>query len=230
MTWGITFDCLPLVESPHQDSWLCAQNGEVALALELAFLCILEMDMGDPHARASTVRETPVDLGVQRTQTASVFSTPSYKVWSIVKGGRGTWRSRLGLGSPWTDFWCFSLLPWIFCSPTELKKCVLYLWWKEKLVVCQVLNSSMHFPILGVIWSSWEAAEQCHRLYFRRVVLRCRERKRPTSCHVTSGVELRLGPKACDSVQSSLQPASWFYKMDSCTWIPHARMETHLVC
>ena len=35
-----------------------------------------------------------------------------------------------------------------------------------------------------------------------------RERKRPTSCHVTSGVELRLGPKACDSVQSSLQPAS----------------------
>lgn len=86
MTWGITFDCLPLVESPHQDSWLCAQNGEVALALELAFLSILEMDMGDPHARASTVRETPVDLGVQRTQTASVFQHPIIKSGALSKG------------------------------------------------------------------------------------------------------------------------------------------------
>lgn len=65
---GITFDCSPLVGSPRQDSWLCAQNGELTLALELAFLSILETDMGDAHARASAVREPPVDLGVQRTQ------------------------------------------------------------------------------------------------------------------------------------------------------------------
>lgn len=121
--------------NPHQDSWLCAQNGEVTLALELAFLSILGDGHGWPSCqsfnseRASNWPWSPKDT----VRPASVFQGPVIKSRHCQRGqgdmaGKEAW--------PWKSmnrFWCFSLLPEFSVAPAELKKHVLYLWWKNSL-------------------------------------------------------------------------------------------------
>lgn len=143
--------------------------------------------------------------------------------------GGGIWRSKLSLGRlPYfllpNKFFLIPLLPWppefSLLAYLDSGKYLLFVM-KGMPCICRVLNSSMQFPIFDPTWSSWEGSRTVSPT---GIQVQRGEKTNPGSCSQLGqswGWDLEL---LNFSVESFFQPASWFCKMDSCIWIPCARI------